>query len=125
MPTALIIDDEYAIRVYYERVLELLGFSVVSVKQGLEALQVCQGRTAPFDLAIIDWLMPVMNGSEIKKHLEQIYPGMPMIVASGSVDPSQVKLNEHQTFLMKPFSAEELIKALNTVMGAGFSLHHP
>lgn len=120
MPAILVVDDEYVLRKFYENLLRSLGFSVVSAQNGLDALKVCYEVTTPFDLAIVDWQMPVMSGEAIKKHLEGKYPGMPIIVASGSVDPSEVKLKDKQVFLTKPFSINDLKKAINELLGSNY-----
>lgn len=117
MRTVLVVDDEETLRLYYSNVLKELGFSVTNAANGMEALKKCSGKSDPFDLAILDWIMPVMGGALTKKHLEEIYPGMPIIVASGSVDPSEVTLNKNQFFLSKPFSRSKLQEVITHILG--------
>ena len=118
MRTVIVVDDEEVIRHFYEHTLTELGFSVITAANGMEALKKCEGNSEPFDLAILDWLMPVMNGSLTKKHLEEKYPGMPIIIASGSVDPSEVALNKNQFFLSKPFNAARLKEVITHILGS-------
>ena len=119
MKTVLVIDDDTFIRDFYSRLLESRGFSVTAAENGMEALKLCYGRKEPFDIAIIDWIMPVMTGEAVKKHLEEKYPDMPIIIASGSVDPAEVQLRENQVFLLKPFSVNDLIKTIGLLSPEG------
>lgn len=116
MASILVVDDEYILRSFYHYLLESNGYTVVAVENGMEALRVCAERREPFDLAIIDWVMPVMGGEPLKKRLEAEYPLMPIIIASGSVDPSEVTLRSNETFLLKPFTADELLQVINDIL---------
>ncbi len=117
MRTVLVVDDEEIIRNFYSHTLKDFGFAVTTAANGMEALKNCSGRSEPFDLAILDWLMPVMNGALTKKHLEELYPDMPIIIASGSVDPTEVTLNKNQFFLSKPFNASRLREVITYILG--------
>ena len=60
---ALVIDDSRAMRRIVSGVLRPLGFDTVEAGHGQEALDVLEAGER-FDLACIDWNMPVMNGLE-------------------------------------------------------------
>jgi len=115
MLSVLVIDDQETLRNFYDTLLTEWGFSVTTAVHGLDALKKCAERGGPFDLVILDWLMPVMNGDMTKKHLEETYPGIPIVVISGSVEPSEVTLNRNQFFLTKPFRIAALKEILDSV----------
>ena len=60
---ALVIDDSRAIRMIIARQLSSLGFATVQAADGREALEAV-ATSGPFDVALVDWNMPVMNGLE-------------------------------------------------------------
>ncbi len=117
MQTVLVVDDDEVLRRLYTLALSALGYSVTTADHGMEALKICAEKPSPFDLIIIDWLMPVMSGASLKQHLEKMYPNTPIIVASGSVDPSEVVLCNNQVFLQKPFTVNTLREIINSIYG--------
>jgi two-component system chemotaxis response regulator CheY len=64
---ALVVDDSRAMRAVLGRILRDVGFAVVEAGHGKEALELLQARhrTQPFDLVLVDWNMPEMNGCEL------------------------------------------------------------
>ena len=66
---ALVIDDSKAIRIVLRKLLGELGFEVVEAADGREALQRLNGPMGPFDLALVDWNMPEMNGLEFVREV--------------------------------------------------------
>lgn len=109
MKTVLVVDDELDIADAVKSILEDEGYHVVVCANGREALQRLDA-TRP-DLAIVDIMMPVMNGFEtiraIRKHPE--FGKVPVLIMS-AIDPS-VKPPEYDSagFLKKPFSLKDLL----------------
>lgn len=62
MADCLIVDDSRTIRKVVRRMLEELGFAVEEAENGLAALSICRERS--FDLLLLDWNMPVMDGGQ-------------------------------------------------------------
>ena len=52
----LIVDDETAIREMIVLALEMAGYETVEAADGLQALRLIQSQ--PFDLVLMDWMMP-------------------------------------------------------------------
>jgi two-component system, chemotaxis family, chemotaxis protein CheY len=65
---ALIVDDSRFVRGYLRGLLEEKGIECEEAADG-QAGWMDQLRPAPFDLALVDWNMPVMNGLEMLKQL--------------------------------------------------------
>ncbi|MFP2910114.1 response regulator [Pyxidicoccus sp. 3LFB2] len=109
MKTVLVVDDELDIAEAVKSILEDEGYHVVVCANGREALQRLE-QTRP-DLAIVDIMMPVMNGFEtikaIRKHPD--YGGLPVLIMS-AIDPSvRPKEFDSAGFLKKPFSLKDLL----------------
>jgi len=110
--TILIVDDDVAILRLLRRVLEADGFHVLEAGSGEDALKV--GTKNTFDLAVIDYVMPGMNGAEVLSELRKLNPAAYLIMISGF--PKQVaegKTNttipEDTPFLAKPFTPRQLL----------------
>jgi CheY-like chemotaxis protein len=110
MKTVLVVDDELDIAEAVKSILEDEGYQVVVCANGREALQRLE-QTRP-DLAIVDIMMPVMNGFETIKAIRKNpdYAQLPVLIMS-AIDPS-VKPQEFDSaaFLKKPFSLRDLLE---------------
>jgi CheY-like chemotaxis protein len=78
----LVVDDESCVRRSMQRILKLLGHSVVLAENGLNALEKFTEQS--FDLVITDLSMPVMGGVETIKRLRELTRSLPIIVCTGS-----------------------------------------
>jgi len=67
MKTCLIVDDSRIVRRVIRRIIEGIGFTIEEAEDGKQALDAV--RSKPFDLILLDWNMPVMDGLEFLKHL--------------------------------------------------------
>jgi CheY-like chemotaxis protein len=109
----LVVDDVEMNRDVLSRRLERLGHSIVTANDGREALDVM--RTQPFDLVLLDIMMPEMNGYEVLEALKQDpalrHIPVIMISAIGEID-SVVKCIQlgAEDYLGKPFNPT-LLKA--------------
>ncbi|NUP97608.1 MAG: response regulator [Planctomycetaceae bacterium] len=107
---ALVIDDSAVIRTVLTRILTGMGFEVVTAGHGKEALErLSDGRH--FDIALVDWNMPEMNGYEFIKSVRASvdWRDLPLMMVTTETEMEQVVralaagANE---YLMKPFTAE-------------------
>src|SRR5256885_3756570 len=106
----LFIDDEPGIRNFVSRGLRGEGFTVDLAPDGDAGLKAVLGP--PYDLIILDLLLPDLGGIEVLRRLIRQHPGQPVIVLSALGDtPSKVASLEAgaDDYLVKPFSFEELL----------------
>ncbi|WP_224367150.1 response regulator [Hyalangium versicolor] len=110
MKTVLIVDDELDIVEALKAILEEERYKVVTCSNGREALQGLS--ETPPDLAIIDIMMPVMNGYETLKAIRQRPELQKLPVLMMSAIPPTMKSKDYAWagFLKKPFSLNELLK---------------
>ncbi len=71
-PRVLLVDDNETNRVFLSALCENLGYAVVHASSGDEALLLCQFAKQPFIAALIDQVMPQMDGWELLKRLRQM-----------------------------------------------------
>ncbi|MBC7962102.1 MAG: response regulator, partial [Steroidobacteraceae bacterium] len=113
----LIAEDEPAFRQLLEETLARWGYDVVTSRDGNEAWQALRAKDAP-RLAILDWLMPGINGDElcrkIRKELPEPYTYI-ILLTSQHQDEDLVKGMEAgaDDYLTKPFKTNELKVRLN------------
>lgn len=116
----LVIDDSRAMRMIIRSVLQEMGHEVCEAANGREALGVL-AASSPFDLALVDWNMPEMNGYEfvcaVRK--DNAHDAMKLMMVTTEVETSQVAraleagANE---YLMKPFTKDVLKDKLSMLV---------
>ena len=118
-PLIMVVDDEPAVRGFYEKILTPSGVQVVTACDGMEALEHLSKKPLP-NLIILDLTMPKLGGLETLKRLRQDFPTLPVILASGfsqnSIDPRE--LPQFQGFLKKPFTASQLHDSLLSALAS-------
>jgi two-component system chemotaxis response regulator CheY len=113
----LVVEDEPAIRVLWERLLQRRG-KVESANNGREGLE--KTNRSFFDVIITDIDMPVMNGLEFFRqatlHNEEIRKHF--IFCTGNVTPeiSEVASSNQVPLLQKPFTIEQMIETVGGVL---------
>ena len=106
----LLIDDEQRILSFVSRGLRAEGMEVDAVSDGEEGLRLALSR--PYDLVILDLVMPGMDGDTVLRSLLRRKPTQPVLILSALNDTaSKVNSLEHgaDDYISKPFSLEELL----------------
>ena len=110
----LVVDDDAAIRELVARVLRRAKYDVAEAGDGSEALD--KLRAAPYDLVVLDLMMPVMSGYDVVHYLEQnTDAGVPCVVVMSAVaEPAlgHVPSPRVHALLRKPFNLPALIDAV-------------
>jgi len=130
----LVAEDESDILESYKEVLELVSHTVVTARNGEECIEIYREkcfesylkeskktrskkvdnltRIPPFDVVILDYMMPGMNGLEVAKEILELVPHQRIIFASGYVEgtvaDSIKKLGKIVEVIKKPFALAEL-----------------
>ncbi len=117
MARILIVDDEVAIRKALERFLAGLKYSVHTASDGEEALGVLKNET--IDLALVDLVMPKMDGVELIRRMKREQPDIVPIVLTGfgtitsAVDA--MKAGAYH-YLTKPFELDDIAALIGTAL---------
>ncbi len=115
----LVIDDEDSIREITKTSLEAYDYRVLTARDGIEAVAVYAQHKDEISLALVDMMMPCMDGMTTIRTLQKINPQVKIIAVSGLV--SNLKAIEHlgdnvKTFLSKPYTSNELLENLQLVL---------
>jgi two-component system nitrogen regulation response regulator NtrX len=81
MAKILIVDDERSIRRTLREILEFERFEVSEAADGQECLDLL--RKEPFDVVLLDIKMPKLDGMDALDQIQEIRPGLPVIMISG------------------------------------------
>lgn len=118
MARILTVDDEPLICRQIDRILSKYGHEVHQFYSGQEALEAM--RKMEFDLALVDYHLPVMDGLEILHHLRSQQPGCVRILVTGMLDldlaVQAVNTGEVARFVEKPFKHDRLIAAVDDAL---------
>ncbi len=113
----LVIDDDDTIRRTLALTLESEGYSVDTAKEGEEAI--AKSYTHFYNLAIVDWRLPDMPGTELLGRLKETTPKMMKIMLTGypSMGVAIDAVNKHaDAFLVKPPNMDELLAKIKELI---------
>ena len=115
----LLVDDEEMVRRVTTRMLNRMGFEVITAKDGQEAVDVFSGRSGDIRCVLLDLTMPRMDGDSAFSALRQIRHDIPVILTSGYNEQEvqdRFAGRDMAGFVQKPFKMEELHAALRRVL---------
>ena len=105
------VDDEPIVRQIVKVALERAGRKVLSADSGESAVEIFQRSSLRIGLVLLDWKMPVMDGSETLSRLRAIRPEVKVIVSSGFAQTEaedRFRDSNITGYLQKPYKMSEL-----------------
>jgi PAS domain S-box-containing protein len=108
--TVMIVEDDPAILKIGIRILEELGYNVLSAAIPGEALNLIKGYTSKIDLLVTDVIMPEMNGRNLSDNIKILHPDLKVLYMSGytaNVIAHRGILESGVNFIHKPFTKAE------------------
>jgi PAS domain S-box-containing protein len=128
----LVVDDNASAREILSSMARQFGLEVDTAPDGQQALHLIvesEKKELPYDLVLMDWKMPVMDGVETVQHLRDEHlkkiPSIIMVTAYGreealgSAEQRGVQLG---TVLTKPVNPSTLLEAIGEVLGKGIAV---
>ena len=121
-PKILIVEDDSDARRLYALALNQRGFEVKLAANGAEAVERIASGEKP-DVILLDWLMPLMDGSEVLERLggDHDTASIPIIVISGQQRPEQLD-RRIQCWMTKPVSIDDLVAQIQKPRGESSSV---
>jgi two-component system response regulator MprA len=111
----LVVDDDPDVRDSLRRSLEFEGYEVATAADGAEALRLVHSA----DLAILDLMMPILDGSEACRRLRAAGERLPvlMLTARDALGDRVTGLDAGaDDYLVKPFALEELLARVRALL---------
>jgi two-component system OmpR family response regulator len=116
MTTIMVVDDEAHIRELISLYLADEGFTIIEKANGKEALE--YAANYPVDMAIMDIMMPQMDGWELCRKLRE-WGDMPILIITAKGEPTQrIKGFQLGTddYLIKPFDPQEMVMRVKALL---------
>jgi CheY-like chemotaxis protein len=121
----LVVDDDPIILKWYDEILNLPGYTVMSCRDGRSALNAIREGAAT-DLVITDYRMPGMDGLELVERIKMLAPSIPVIMSSVNMrsDIYQKAIGLGiAAYLLKPVGQNELRQAVEVALEMPAKLH--
>jgi len=121
--TVLVVDDNVDAAQALAQILDFEGYGVVIANDGRRALEYLKQHPRP-DLIILDLMMPVMNGWELRSTIREIpaLASIPVIVMTALGDPQVI---EADAIIRKPIDLERMLKIVSRLLDRGASGDDP
>jgi two-component system OmpR family response regulator len=117
MPRCLLVDDDAEIRTLVAAYLHRFGFSVLAVGDAAD-MRVALVRE-PFDVVLLDLMLPDANGLDLCRWLRSAHPALPVLMLTAQGDPISRVLGLElgaDDYIAKPFEPRELVARINAVL---------
>jgi CheY-like chemotaxis protein len=108
----LLVDDDELILASVPPMIEAQGHTVITACGGEEGI-ILLAAGAPIDLVVLDLNMPGMNGAETLRRLRLLQPALPVILATGFLDPATGELLRRDRWTLcisKPYTLDQLLE---------------
>ena len=119
----LMVDDSKSVHAFVRSLLrERADVALTSAMHGQEAIEKLAAEDA-FDLILLDWEMPVMNGPETLRHLVAMRQKAPVIMMTTKSAPTEIQAMLEagaSEYIMKPFTVDILLEKMAFVTGGDF-----
>jgi len=116
----LLVDDDPMVRGLGERMINALGFTCDAVPDGFAALARLGASDRDYRAVVTDLMMPEMSGNQLLEALEEHYPTLPVVIASGDSVAADVLRGRRlpgRSVLIKPYRLRELGESLRAAIG--------
>jgi len=116
----LFVDDEKPIVILWTELLELVGYTVTGCSSSLDALEMFRAAPSCYDVVVTDQTMPNLTGEALSREILLIRPDLPILICTGFSYTMTEEIAQKvgiRKFLMKPLLRDDLVLAIQEVMG--------
>ena len=117
-PKIMVVDDDEGVRITLTEILAVEGFDVVAVSDGFQGVEVA--AQTQFDLILMDFRMPGIDGLETYRHIKVFSPKTVVIMITGHPGGLVEEVLNEGAYgvLYKPFDIGHLTEVVRTVLRA-------
>jgi len=120
--TVLIVEDEEAILQIAEKMLETLGYNILTANSPQEALSIAKKYSGKIDIIVTDVVMPGLDGKKMSDKVIAIHPDVKVLFMSGytsNVIEQHGLVGENVNFIQKPFQMDDLALKIRQTLNGG------
>jgi CheY-like chemotaxis protein len=117
--TILVVEDETGVRELTAKMLQRMGYTVLTASSGSEAMEISERHPGEIALLLTDVVMPGMSGAQLASELVRKRPGLKVIYVSGYTENTVTHhgvLDAGVDFLAKPFTREDLARKVRATL---------
>ena len=117
--TILVVEDDVMVRKVTVKILERLGYNVLTAASGGDAMVMSEIHKGKIDLLLTDVIMPHINGKELAKKLVTSHPDLKVLYMSGYTKDTIAKhdvLEQGVHIISKPFSSTNLAVRIRDIL---------
>ena len=114
----LVVDDDPPVREITATMLRTMGARVAEAGSGGSALELLDKEGKDFDLMVVDFAMPGMNGAELAALTAKKWPHLPILFVTGYADLSAISSVSEDRIVQKPFRGGELQRKIGRLLAS-------
>ncbi len=115
----MLVDDEEFVTMLAARVLNDEGYRIITANNGVTALSIYKKLKDEISLIILDFTMPIMDGSEVFNELRMINPRVAVMLSSGFTENEKLKYmlsRGLRGFIPKPYTQQKLLLQVRSTL---------
>jgi CheY-like chemotaxis protein len=115
----LLVDDEPMALTLVKRILTEAGYRVVTAQSGFECLDLFRSSPQAYDLIVLDFTMPLLNGEETFHRLREIRSDVPVVLSAGFIQQeklSRLMASGLAGLLRKPLAPDEIVGHIHATL---------
>ena len=115
----LYVDDDPAMLLLVESLLQRAGYHVTTIERPREALEQVRARAGDFDLVVTDYNMPELTGMDLAQEIARIRPDLPVVISSGYVSDEMREAVQRagvRGLIQKEYTLEQLATVVHSVL---------
>ena len=119
MAQILVAEDDTSVSELAKTILEDFGYTVLTAKDGEDAIRQFEAHREKIDLLILDVIMPKSNGRQVYEKVKELKPGVKAIFTSGytsNVIHHKGRLDPDLSFVPKPVAPNQLLRVVREVL---------
>jgi nitrogen-specific signal transduction histidine kinase/ActR/RegA family two-component response regulator len=124
----LVVDDQEFVSELLRDVIETAGYAVFATTSGSDALDAIRSSRFVPHLAVVDMMMPGMDGRTLIRELRRLLPSLPVLAMSGFTQPTEGDAEIQSAvrgFVAKPFKNEHILSLVRSLAGSPEAMGRP
>ncbi|MFQ5675089.1 MAG: ATP-binding protein, partial [bacterium] len=119
--TILVVEDNRTVQNVAVRILQGLGYNVLTASDGERALEIFEANSQRIDLVLLDLIMPKFSGVKVYERMRVLKPDMPVLFVTGygvkaGLNQFSLPKGEEPRILQKPYTKKSLANSVREIL---------